>query len=538
MSAGGTRQGRSVWVRNVWLSCAAVLVLAVSATFVRFHVPGHGFTFVLDYGGSIGLPRLPEVEQLPVFIHRDVTGYDAQFYSQLAIHPAATDEDLPRVIDSLPYRARRVLMGAVAWCIGLGDPWRVLNVFACLNFVAWLALAGILLRWFPPVGVHEMVRWAGVLFSAGLLGSVRHALTDGPALLILVLVMYLVETRRPWAAALCGALGALTRETCVLNTALFAPAKWSDWRSWPPALLRGVIVVAPLALWLAYLNHEIGGRFSDGTGYRNFSFPFQAYAARWAEVCEPLLSGSFPKYVFYSFLGHVAVTVQAFYIVLRPRWSSAWWRVAAVHVALMAVLGEAVWEGFPGAALRVLLPLTLCFNILVPRTRRGMILLLAGNLSIFAGVSELRPPPPAPIWTVSAEAPLRNASGSRDAVSVDFAEGFYGQEAGSGNRWRWAEGTAVLAITNHASVPARIEMSFEASVFSARTVTLTAAGVRIWSGELGDVAVTVECEAFVAPPGVTRIEIQAGIGGHVRGDERSLALRVFALTLKAAPAGE
>jgi hypothetical protein len=53
---------------------------------------------------------------------------------------------------------------------------------------------------------------------------------------------------------------------------------------------------------------------------------------------------------------------------------------------MMLCLGTAVWEGFPGAATRVLLPLNLAFNLLAHRVRAGLGWLLAGNLTVFAGL--------------------------------------------------------------------------------------------------------------------------------------------------------
>ena len=49
----------------------------------------------------------------------------------------------------------------------------------------------------------------------------------------------------------------------------------------------------------------------------------------------------------------LALTVQAVYLVRRPRGNDAWWRAGAMWVLMMALLGTSVWEGHPGAATRV-----------------------------------------------------------------------------------------------------------------------------------------------------------------------------------------
>jgi len=56
----------------------------------------------------------------------------------------------------------------------------------------------------------------------------------------------------------------------------------------------------------------------------------------------------------------------------------------ASYAVLMIFLGDAVWESYPSAAARVLLPMTVAFNILVPRGKWWPILLVVGNLGVLA----------------------------------------------------------------------------------------------------------------------------------------------------------
>ena len=58
----------------------------------------------------------------------------------------------------------------------------------------------------------------------------------------------------------------------------------------------------------------------------------------------------------------------------------------------MVVLGPDVWGGYPGAALRVVLPMTIAFNLLLPRTRRFWPLAILGNLSVWYGLDALGVP--------------------------------------------------------------------------------------------------------------------------------------------------
>ena len=55
----------------------------------------------------------------------------------------------------------------------------------------------------------------------------------------------------------------------------------------------------------------------------------------------------------------------------------------------MLVVGPAVWDGIPGAITRVVLPMTLAFNILVPRHRWFLPLWVLGNANLLHGPPEL-----------------------------------------------------------------------------------------------------------------------------------------------------
>lgn len=56
--------------------------------------------------------------------------------------------------------------------------------------------------------------------------------------------------------------------------------------------------------------------------------------------------------------------------------------------------GPAVWEGDPGAATRVVVPMTVAFNVLLPRFRWVWPLWVLGNASAVHRVEEIQPPSP------------------------------------------------------------------------------------------------------------------------------------------------
>ena len=75
---------------------------------------------------------------------------------------------------------------------------------------------------------------------------------------------------------------------------------------------------------------------------------------------------------------------------MRVQWANPWWRIGIVYCILMGALGPGVWEGYPGAATRVLLPMTLAFNALLPRARWFWPLYLSGNLTVLHGFEAIR----------------------------------------------------------------------------------------------------------------------------------------------------
>ena len=147
---------------------------------------------------------------------------------------------------------------------------------------------------------------------------------------------------------------------------------------------------APLAVWVALLWSVFGE--PSNAGQRNFAAPFEAYLGKWYETVQDLRANGWEFMPKWTLVMLVSLTVQFLVILLRPQWSSLWWRIGASYAVLLIFLGEAVWEGYPGAAARVVVPLTLAFNVVVPRGRWWWPVLLLGNLSALSAVDQLRPP--------------------------------------------------------------------------------------------------------------------------------------------------
>jgi hypothetical protein len=365
-----------------------------------------------------------------------------------------------------------------------------------------------------------------------MLSSMRHAVTDGPALLALASAVALAESGRRWAAVGAGAAAGLTRETSVLLGAIFLPERWRDARGWVRAIIEGAILVLPLALWMWHLRGIAASTAYHNTGVANFTWPFAGFVERWADLANTLLERGWQKSSGAALLAHLALTVNLLWILVRPRWTDRWWRIGAVHVLLLAALNTQVWEGYPGAAARVLLPLVLAFNILAPRGRRGLVLLVAGNLSIFSGMLEMSGPPQ-PIWTVEGAASLAGGRDRRSVVHVEMADGFYGLEGRGSNTWHWTSGDAAVRLHNSAPVSCRVRVHMELRAASPRLVVMRVGGADVWTGEVTMEHQDLETVVFELPPGVTTLEIAAGpgeVGATTAG--RPIALRIFAFDVR------
>ncbi len=473
----------------------AVAYVATVAVFVwicsQFYLPGKGFTYLIMFGDQEHARYLPVLRATNHYELENSPGYDAQYYAQLAMQPRLSDPALTTGLDNLEYRARRILFCWTASALALGDPVRAMHIYAVQNIVCWLLLAALMLYWFPAVSWGNFLRWFGVLGCFGLCFSVRGSLVDGPSLLLIAAGLALAQSGRPWWSAVVLGVSGLGKETNLLAGAALARPSENTVRGWLAMAGRGVIMVLPLALWLAVLARWIGG--IGYAGERNFAAPFSAYVGKWQETLGQLMTPGSDPLARMSALMLVALTVQFLFFALRPRWSDPWWRVAAAYSALMIFLGAAVWEGYPGAASRVLLPMTLAFNILVPRGRKWLIVLLLGNLTVFASYDALRAPA-RESFRVEGPSALLMAPGSGQTVAAVFDDQWHPDERSRLEYWRWSKGSATVTLRNPQSYALLVTVSFTIRCNDVREVGLWQEGFGRWErtlqrGEMRDVKV-------------------------------------------------
>jgi hypothetical protein len=457
-------------------------VFAWSAAF--FYLPGQGFTFMIQFGSKENARYLPELKAVNHYERANSPGYDSQWYAQIAMHPRLGDPVLKKAVDSLPYRARRILFIWGAWVMGGGNPARALNVFAAQNIVCWFILAALLLRWLPPINWGNCFRWTAVLFSFGLIFSVSSALLDGPALLLTVVAMLLVESGRPWSGALVMGLSGLGKDTSVLCGAALKPPEPRRPRTWAPWLAQGALVLLPLAAWMVCLRLWLGA--GDDIGPRNFARPFAGLVNKLQDILASLAAGGYPSpdVTRLDLLVFVGLLAQFFFFALRRRWQEPWWRVGASYAVLMMFLGDAVWENYPSAAARVLLPMTLAFNILVPRRGWWPILLVLGNLGVVGSASLLKPPGRESFVVEGPRALMINPADRHTVEAVFGPANWWGPEKSRWEYFRWSLGDSTVAIRNPQPFPIVADITFKLRSVDERGASVAIGGKVVWQAHL------------------------------------------------------
>ena len=509
----------------VCVACAASVMLFLWSV-AQFYQPGTGFSSLIAIGDQAN-PPVTELRETPHYVYENSAGYDSTYYVQLALNPTLRNPELKKAIDNPQYRARRMLFSWVAWAAGLGQPTWIVQAHALLNVVCWLVLAGVLFRWFPPTSWENFLRWFGVMFSHGVCMSVHDSLVDGPSLLLVAIALAWVEDGRQVRGMAMLALAGLGKETSLLAVTGLADGGWRSMRTWVRFALTAGLVALPLAVWFGYVHWRFPS--AGDAGLNNFTLPFAGLAEKWGAVLGDMVTHPYSSTYRAAAAALVAATVQLGFFMLWRRPGEIWWRVGASFAVLMVFLSTPVWEGYPGAFTRVLLPMTLAFNVLVPRGRVWLVVLIAGNLNVLAGLKEFSPPG-RDFFQLTGE-PKAVA-----AVQVARTTGWYGVEEYAGLRWRWSAGDAVLGLRNGSGRPLQVIIRGRAaSALDRRQLVIRAAGVQVWSGTLADQVVPFQC-GFVAPAGESLISFTTDQAPHAVGaDTRRMAFKVFNLEVVVQP---
>lgn len=339
-----------------------------------------GFTSLIRFGQTWETTRLPTISSLPLHTDADSSGYDGQFYAQVAIDPTLRDPNLKTALDAPAYRARRILVPFAAHLLGLREPRFVLQTFALLNVGCWFVLAWRLFREIGDADARvRFARWFACMFSLGALESVRQSLVDVPALLFLLLAIQAQREAKTAGFTAWSALGHLAKETNVLATFALAIDRPVNARRW----ISLIVAVTPLAAWLVYVAY----RFPEPSeaGFGNFSWPFFGIAEHLGISVAGIISGQHDGRYIFGLLAVIGLLLEAIVLWKRPALANPWWRVGVAFSLLLIVLGPWVWSGY-WAACRAVLPLTFAFNLLLPTGRAFWPLWTLGNLTLLHGL--------------------------------------------------------------------------------------------------------------------------------------------------------
>jgi hypothetical protein len=229
-----------------------------------------------------------------------------------------------------------------------------------------------------------------------------------------------------------------------------------------------------------------------------------------------------------SVLTVTALTVQGLFLLLRWQPKELWWRVGAGYAVLMLCLAQPVWEGYPGAASRVVLPLTLAFNVLVPRGVRWLPVLILGNVTLLVAPQELR----APVEFFAVKGPPALAAN----LQVQRGAGWYAPEMTNDFRWRWSAGEGALRLTNATSQPIWIAVrGFATSSGDTRRLRVSVGEAMVWSEEVTPRTGPLRFGAAL-PPGETVITFKSdGAPLMVDTDPRPMAFKIMNLEIVATP---
>ena len=354
-----------------WLTVALVLAGWFSVQFEG------GYFDPLLFGRVFHDRALPEVHEIVPTTPSHEFGYDGQFYVQMAMRPRATDPELHAAMDNAPYRLRRIGWPALMHAIGLGHPRAVMHAYLWSNVVCWGVLAWVLWRRLMVApGWKAAAAWFVLVTSVGFLSSVRCALLDLPALLVLLLALEARERGRLAACALLIASAGLIKETSLLAVVLLWPAEPRAWRAWVRSGLLAGVAALPVLAWTVWLGARYG--WDLVAGHENLALPGTAAWARMGTILADCLAQGFSRPTLWPLVTWLGL---AFQLACLLRWTSPRTPAGKLGLAFGVLLlfsGPNVWGELVMAVPRAVLPVS-PIAVLVSVERRASWYWIAGH---------------------------------------------------------------------------------------------------------------------------------------------------------------
>ena len=148
----------------------------------------------------------------------------------------------------------------------------------------------------------------------------------------------------------------------------------------------------------------------------------------------------------------------------------------------MLVLGPAVWEGLQ-AVPRVLLPMTIAFNILFSRKLFLIPILVFANTLTFVGISSFEPKLIEERFEMVDESNLAYDPSTNEYSYLEFTNGWSINEGKKSRYWRWSQGDSVAEFFVPRNQSIEVEFSFTPKTISPRDIILEVNGEHIWQAE-------------------------------------------------------
>jgi hypothetical protein len=512
---------------------AFVLVaLAAFAFFLRVYVgiwtPEHGITKFLRVGQEFEDRGTDVFRATPKFIdqypaHR--WGFDGQLYAEMALDPLLLDPQLHVALDDPPYRAQRILLSWLAWVLGLGKPFWILNAYAALNLIFWVAFACLALRLFAPLGWPGVVGYAAVLLTCGVIESMQASLTDLPSFTLILGALMVGGTKGAGILA----LAALVRTTSLIGFVGLAEIN-PPWReALRKNVIRGLIAVVPVGLWVLYVLWRFRGR-QVGFDGGNLDLPFRGMMEKLGEFSVTAIAGRirwhrwlfeiYKSYDLHALLTIISVATQMVFIALHREWRNPLWRWGAVVAVYFSCISFLSWDSH-FTITRHALPMTLVFNLLLAArpSKAWFIWFLLGNCFVpfgiryFDGMRAFHSPAPLMEFAIESEAAMK------PAISVAYGEGWSRQQWWPDTTWRWAQkAPATLLLRNNETQPVRVELRFLAHTLIERPFEVRAGEKNLYQQSLPTGRRVITLKALELPPGDTQLTFYAS-GPTTKSDD-------------------
>jgi hypothetical protein len=162
-------------------------------------------------------------------------------------------------------------------------------------------------------------------------------------------------------------------------------------RGWAQLAVAFVLVVLPLLLWEDYLYSIY--RSTIFAGADQLTPPGRGLLFATSGVVRSVRTLGVMSAAGLQGCLVVALVAQACFLAVRLQGGDRWWRIGAGYAVLMLVMNDVLWAPSTGAITRVVLPMTVAFNVLLARHRGPgfWAWFVVGNLHVIPGFRVLPP---------------------------------------------------------------------------------------------------------------------------------------------------